>query len=284
MLGFDVHAALDHREHHLVADVHQRIGRRDGEVAFLVPQLVAEVRAHAFAEIVSAAIPLAFFAIEEVVAGVGRLVEADVVEDEELGFRTDEAGVGDAGALQVVDRLAGDVARIARVVFAGDRILHVADHAERGDFGERVDERGVGLRQEQHVAFVDRLPAADARAVEAEAFFEDFLFELADGNREVLPKSGEIHKPQIDGLNVPLATHRQDGLWSQISHVRISPMSETEGRRKPANLGRQENFMMLICGPANGPARCSPRRVATKLGPAVDKVALPRRPLADHAS
>ena len=43
MLGFDVEPALDHRDHHFVADVHQGIGGRHGEVAFLVTELVAEV-------------------------------------------------------------------------------------------------------------------------------------------------------------------------------------------------------------------------------------------------
>ena len=86
------------------------VGRRHGEVAFLVAQLVAEVGL-ALRRVILAAVPLAFVAIEVEVAAVGRLVEADVVEDEELGLGADEAGVGDAGALQVVDRLAGDVAR-----------------------------------------------------------------------------------------------------------------------------------------------------------------------------
>ena len=44
VLGLDVHAAVDHRLHHLVADVHQLVGRRHREVAFLVTQLVAQVR------------------------------------------------------------------------------------------------------------------------------------------------------------------------------------------------------------------------------------------------
>ena len=197
------------------------IGRRHREVAFLVAQLVAEV-GFALRRIVFAAIPLAFFAIEEEVAAVRRLVEADVVEDEELGFGADEAGVGDAGALQIVDRLAGDVARIARVVFARDRVLHVADDAERGDHGERIDERRIGLRQQQHVALVDRLPAADAGAVEAEAVFKRFFFELRNGNREVLPDAGEVHEPHVDCFDVALATHRQNRLRCH-SHDPMSP-------------------------------------------------------------
>ena len=176
------------------------------------------------ARIILAAVPLAFFAVEVEVAAVGRLVEADVVEDEELGFGADEAGVGHAGALQVVDRLAGDVARIARVVFARDRVLHVADHAERGDHGERIDERGVGLRQEEHVALVDRLPAADAGAVEAEAVFEHFFIELRDGDGEVLPDAGEVHEAHVDRLDVALATHRQDRLRGHCCHDPMSPM------------------------------------------------------------
>ena len=168
--------------------------------------------------VIFAAVPLAFFAIDEEVAAIRRLVEADVVEDEELGFGADEAGVGDARALEVVHRFASDVARVARVVFAGDRILHVADDAERGDRGERVDERRIGLRQEEHVALVDRLPAADAGAVEAEALFEDFFVELRNGNREVLPDAGEIHEAHVDGFDIAFAAHRQDRLRGQSSH------------------------------------------------------------------
>jgi hypothetical protein len=44
--------------------------------------------------------------------------------------------------------------------------------------GERIDERRLGLRQDEHVALVDRLPAADAGAVEAEAVFEDVFVQL----------------------------------------------------------------------------------------------------------
>ena len=39
--------------------------------------------------------------------------------------------------------------------------------------------RRVGLRHDEHVALVDRLPAADAGAVEAEAVFEHVFVELA---------------------------------------------------------------------------------------------------------
>ena len=101
-------------------------------------------------------------------------------------------GVGDAGALQIIHRLAGDVARVADVVLPRDRVLHVADHAQRRDLRERIEERRLGLRHQQHVALVDRLPAADAGAVEAEALFEYFFREFGHRHGKVLPLSGEV--------------------------------------------------------------------------------------------
>ena len=98
-----------------------------------------------------------------------------------------------------------------------------------GIVGERIDERRVGLRHEEHVALVDRLPAADAGAVEAQAVFEDVFVELVDGDREVLPDAGEIHEPQVDGLDVVLATHRQNCLWS---HSHVFPFQEAQRRNE----------------------------------------------------
>ena len=168
MLGLDLQAALDHGQHHLGAQVVQGVGGRAGEIAFLVAQLVAEVRL-----LVAAGVPGALDAVEEVVAGVLVLIVADVVEDEELQFGAEIGGVGDAGRLHVVDGLAGHVARIARVVLLGERVLNVADHRQGAVLAERIEEGGLGDRHDEHVGFVDGLPAANAGAVEAEAFLED---------------------------------------------------------------------------------------------------------------
>ena len=66
---------------------------------------------------------------------------------------------------------------------------------------ERIDEGGFGCGQHEHVGFVDRLPAADAGAVEAETVFEDVLVERLGGDGEMLPQAGKIHETQIDGLD-----------------------------------------------------------------------------------
>ena len=226
-LGLD--AALDQGVHHLVADVHHLVGRRDREVAFLVADLVAQVRVF-----LAAAIPLAFATVDEVVARVGRLVEADVVENEELKLRAHEARVGDAGALEIGRGLAGDVARIAAVVLAGDRVLDVADHRQGLDRAERVEDGGFGLRDDEHVALVDPLPAADAGAVEAQAVLEDVLVELVDGNGEVLPEAGEVHEAEIDRLDVPSRGRMPILLWVS----RVPPFGcfwETAVQPQPAD-------------------------------------------------
>ena len=91
VLGFGPDAALHHRQHHFRTNVVQRIGRRHREITFLVAQLVAEVRL-----LLAAGVPGALDAVDVVVSRVGRLVVADVVEDEEFQFGAEIGRVGNA--------------------------------------------------------------------------------------------------------------------------------------------------------------------------------------------
>ena len=184
VLRLHINPALDHRLHHVVAQVHQLIGGRAGKIALLVTQLGSQIRL-----LIAAPVPLRLAAVEMEIALVCVLVEAHIVEHEKLRLGADEAGVGDAGALEIVGRFAGHMAGIAGVVFAADRILHVADHRQRRQHRKRIDHRRRRHRNQQHVALVDRLPAADARSVEAEAILKDILLQFADGNRVVLPRT-----------------------------------------------------------------------------------------------
>ena len=100
------------RHDHLAAQVLKVIGGRDGEVAFLVARPVAEV------VLFAARVPAAFIGIDEVEAVLRLGIEANAIEDEELGFGAEEGLVGDAAAPQVHLGLDGDPARIALVRFA----------------------------------------------------------------------------------------------------------------------------------------------------------------------
>ncbi len=118
--------ALDHGLHHLAAQILIVIGGRHREVAFLVARPVAQV------VLLAAGVPAALFGVDEIEAGVLVLIEADVIENEELGFRAEVGRVADAAVLQVQLGLLGDPARIALVVLLGDGIDHVAEHHQRG--------------------------------------------------------------------------------------------------------------------------------------------------------
>ena len=157
MVLLDVEAGLHHLEGHLGADAVDLVGRRHREVAFLGAGPVAQVVALAVA-----GVPDAFLGVDLVVADVAVLFEAHAVEDEELQLRSPVAGVGDAGGLQVLLRLPGDITRIAGVIFAGDRVSHIADQAQGG--GSRIGSMMAvsGSGNEQHVALVDgRKPLMD---------------------------------------------------------------------------------------------------------------------------
>jgi hypothetical protein len=86
-MAFDVQPALDHGLHHLAAQILVVIGGRHREVAFLVARPVAQV------VLLAARIPAALFGVDEVEAGMLVLVEADVVENEELGFGAEKRGI-----------------------------------------------------------------------------------------------------------------------------------------------------------------------------------------------
>ena len=200
VLALGVETELLHREDHLAPHVLVLVGRRHREVALLVPRLVAEVRTF-----VGAAVPAALDRVDLVEAEVRTAVETHVVEDEELGLRAEEGGVRQTRRLHVGLGRPGDAARVAAVALPRDRIDDVAGHDERLVLEVRVDERRVRVGDHQHVRLVDHLPAADARAVEAEPVLEGALVDLAGRHREVLPQAGKVGEPEIDDLDPLIA-------------------------------------------------------------------------------
>src|SRR6185312_81303 len=131
-------------------------------------------------------------------AGVGVLVETHVIEDEELGLRSEIGGVSHAGVLQIELSLFGNPAGIALVVLPGERIAYVANHDERRGFHERVYESGCGVGDQQHVALVDGGPSADAGSVDAKAFSEGGLADFAHRVRDVVLEAGDVGEADVD--------------------------------------------------------------------------------------
>ena len=206
MMGLDLEAALDHRQHHLGAHIVQGVGRRTGEIAFLVAELVAEVGL-----LVAAGVPGAFDAVEEVIAGMLRLVVANVVEDEELHFRAEIGGVGDAGRLHVVDGLAGDVARVARVVLAWSadpgccRSSLACVSLQNGSM-KAVSGTGTTSMSDSLMASQPRMLEPSKPRPSSKVLFVECL----GGDGEVLPQAGKVHEAQIDGPDFLLTDEGED--------------------------------------------------------------------------
>ena len=91
MMALHVDAAVLHGQDHLAAQVLIVVGGRNRKIAFPVAGAVAEI------VLFPARVPAAFFGVDEIKAVLLALIEAHVVEDEELGFGAEVGGVGDSG-------------------------------------------------------------------------------------------------------------------------------------------------------------------------------------------
>src|SRR5690349_20505344 len=107
MMALHLEAALFHRQYHLGAQVLVMIGGRNWKIAFLVTRTVSEI------VFLASGVPASFFRVDEIKAVILFLVEADVVEDEELGFGPEVRSIGQSGGGQEHLRLLCDVTRIA---------------------------------------------------------------------------------------------------------------------------------------------------------------------------
>jgi hypothetical protein len=185
------------RQHHLRAEVVERVRRSRGEVALLRPCGVAEARL--------AGIPVALRRVDVVVRGVGPEVVVHLVEDEELALGAEVRGVGDPARAQVRLRAPRDPARVLRIGRARDRVGDLADEGQRGRLGRGIEDRRGRIGHEEHVGVLNRLPAADRGAVEAQALVERGLVEAAHGKGHVLPRPEQVAELEVDHRRARLA-------------------------------------------------------------------------------
>ena len=181
-------------EHHRRAQVVQRVVRRRREVALLLADRVPEPRL--------AGVPVALGRVEGVVRVVRAEVVRDLVENEELAFGPEVGRVGDARLGEIRLSAASDPAGVAPVALVRHRVGDLADERERRRLGEGVEDRARRVGHQQHVRLRDPLPAADRRAVEAEALVEGRLVERAQRQRHVLPAPEQVAELQVDELRL----------------------------------------------------------------------------------
>ena len=139
--GFQIPQDLLHGQSHFSADVLQLVVWSDWEIAFLVTDLVSKV-----GHFIPTGIPDAFVAINGVEGAVALAVVLDVVEDEELGFGTEDGLIGQSGGNKESFSTACDATRIAIVEFLCSSFCDGAGDGEGWDFAEGINEGGVGIR------------------------------------------------------------------------------------------------------------------------------------------
>ena len=146
-----------HGRAHRVSNVVQRVHWWYGEVAAFDARLMAQVAAFR----VVGCHPRRFFRLDLIhgAAHVGFVL--DIVENEKFWFRAEIGCVTDTGSGQVRLSSLGERAWIAVVALHGAWLEDVAADVNGGFFSERIDHRGAVVRHQDHVGFVNRLPATD---------------------------------------------------------------------------------------------------------------------------
>ena len=166
MVALHLQAAVLHGHDHLAAQILIVVRWRHREIAFFVARPISLVVFD------SPRIPTSFFSVDEVKPMLFTLIKTHVIEDKELRLGSEISRIRQTGRAQIHFRFLRDVARVTVVALLGDRIHHIAYHNQRGHFGERIQHVSAGVRHEQHVALMNRRPAANRRAVHAESFLK----------------------------------------------------------------------------------------------------------------
>ena len=191
-------AHLEHGRDHLSPDVDRAVDRRDREIAAFGARPVA----HVPALVDAAGVGRELDVVEVEVAAVIIVAVADVVEHEEFGFGPNVGSIGDSAGLEIGFGAGRGGARITGVKLAGGGLDNVAEQDQHRGRAERIVIDGAQVRHEDHVAFVDRLPPGDRRAVEHEAVLEHVLVDCAGGHGQMLPFSLGIGEAQVDPLDL----------------------------------------------------------------------------------
>ena len=249
MVLFRLDAHVLHDRQHFAAHVLFGVDRGDREIAALHAGTMAEVALGVF----GAGVPGAFLAVDIVEGLVHADVEADIVEDEELGFRTEIGGVANARGIDIGLGGLGDGARAARIVLARQRLDHVTDQDQRGLGEEGIDHRRVQVRLQHHVGLVDGLPAGDRGTVEHGAFVQEVLVDHHQVEGDVLPLALGVGEADVDILDVLVLDQLENvgGSRLLVGHEFSLPFVDfLDGATAPAAAPRNSSVVAPACAEA----------------------------------
>ena len=218
----NTYAHLGEHGQHLGTHVLRGVDRRNREIAALDARAVA----HIAGLIVSVVVGRQLGRVQLKARVVGVSLVLHIVEDEELGFRTDEDRVAHAFGLHIGFGLLRRAAWIAIIGFAGNGIEDVAHHNHGGLREERVHVDRVHVGHEHHVGLIDGLPAADGRAVEHDAVGEHVFVNFYHVHRDVVHLALRISEAQVNELNLVVLDLLHDVIGCR--HV-VFPVSDGDG-------------------------------------------------------
>ena len=139
MVGaLDLHAKALHDGDDFVTQITKMVGRGDRKISALVFHLVSAVAAI----LGTSSVPRSSLGVDGVVRGVLTGVEANVVEDVKLSFRSEEGSIADPSRCEVSLGLTRDVARIAAVGLLRNGVMDVEIHDKGFALAEGVDPGG----------------------------------------------------------------------------------------------------------------------------------------------
>ena len=133
-------------------------------------------------------------------------------------------GVADAGRLEIGFGARGGRAGIAAIELPGRRSTTLQKRTQHRRRAERIDVDGVEVRLQDHVAFVDRLPAGDRASVEHEAVGQHVLVDHARGHGQMLPLALGVGEAEVDPVDLLILDARKDGACV-VRHVSSLPLS-----------------------------------------------------------
>ena len=153
--------------------------------------------------------------VEFLVSGPGRLMGGNritgalrsidisyTVKDVEFILGTDDHLICNSQFLQITYRLFRNIARVLveRVVIRFRDDHHIADHGQRRYFSKWIDNGGIQVRYENHIAFFQRSISV-VGAVETDAVCHGFFCEAFRRNTEMTPSATDIGHLEINHAN-----------------------------------------------------------------------------------
>jgi len=122
----------------------------------------------------------------------------------ELRFRTEVGSRRDAAGFEIFLGFARDIARVAMVQFARDRIEDVADERHRGNGAERIHVSRIDVWLQNHIGLVNCLESADRGPVESDAGSERLFVDLIGRHAGMLPGPRHVGEFEIHHFDAGL--------------------------------------------------------------------------------